>query len=75
VQDCLLGADVMENQENLALTIQKEMIQFNLKRMRTVALTMMYISLQLFITVRSFFQKQNERWCQLILPSTRYCFI
>jgi len=34
----------MENQENLALTIQKEMIQFNLKRMRTVAWTMMYIS-------------------------------
>lgn len=34
----------MENQEKLALSIQKEMIQFNLKRMRTVAWAMMYIS-------------------------------
>ncbi|MGN4126244.1 GGDEF domain-containing protein [Lysinibacillus sphaericus] len=34
----------MENQENLALSLRKEMIQLNLKRMRTVAWTLMYIS-------------------------------
>ncbi|MDM5246890.1 MULTISPECIES: diguanylate cyclase [unclassified Lysinibacillus] len=34
----------MENQEKLALSIQKEMIQFNLKRMRTVAWTLMYVT-------------------------------
>ncbi|MBG9455137.1 response regulator receiver protein [Lysinibacillus sphaericus] len=34
----------MENQEKLVLSIQKEMIQFNLKRMRVVAWTLMYIS-------------------------------
>ncbi|MFT9817267.1 GGDEF domain-containing protein [Lysinibacillus sp. NPDC056185] len=34
----------MGNQEELALSIQKEMVQFNLKRMRTVAWTLMYIS-------------------------------
>lgn len=34
----------MENQEKLVHSIQKEMIQFNLKRMRTVAWTLMYVS-------------------------------
>ncbi|MFE3575026.1 GGDEF domain-containing protein [Lysinibacillus sp. NPDC059133] len=34
----------MENQEKLVLSIRKEMIQFNLKRMRTVAWTLMYVS-------------------------------
>ncbi len=34
----------MKNQEKLALSIRKEMIQFNLKRMRTIAWTLMYVS-------------------------------
>ncbi|KOS62621.1 diguanylate cyclase [Lysinibacillus sp. FJAT-14222] len=39
----------MENQEKLVLSIQKEMIQFNLKRMRTVAWTLMYVSVIIII--------------------------
>ncbi|MGE7997232.1 GGDEF domain-containing protein [Lysinibacillus sp. NPDC093190] len=34
----------MENQEKLTLSIQIEMIQFNLMRMRTVAWTLMYVT-------------------------------
>ena len=34
----------MENQEKLALAIRKEMIYFNVKRMRTVAWSLMYVS-------------------------------
>ncbi|AVK83126.1 GGDEF domain-containing protein [Lysinibacillus sp. B2A1] len=34
----------MENQEKLALAIRKEMVYFNLKRMRTVAWSLMYVS-------------------------------
>lgn len=34
----------MENQEKLALAISKEMIYFNVKRMRTVAWSLMYVS-------------------------------
>jgi len=40
----LLGAKVMENHEKLTLSIQIEVLQFNLMRMRAVAWTLMYVS-------------------------------
>ncbi|MGE7089935.1 diguanylate cyclase [Lysinibacillus sp. NPDC048646] len=52
----------MENQENLALSLRKEMIQLNLKRMRTVAWTLMYISAIItFIHFGEVFFSKEER--------------
>lgn len=67
----------MKNQEKIAFSIRKEMVQSNLKGMRTVAWSLMYVSaiISLFIMERFSLSKQKEPWSPSILPFISPCFI